>query len=73
MALNFTPKEIKLESGIKVISGPRTTRATVATDFPVAEMGTLYVSTVGKMNLKETDTGGAVSTDWLRVSTAASD
>lgn len=65
------------ESGIaaQIVTGPRTTRQTVANDFPGAPIGTIYISTGtnAPIYVKIAASGASVDTDWQRVTVSAAD
>lgn len=71
-------REITFENGVKIVTGARVTRATVAADYPNVPVGTLYISRLpngqtARSYQKVTHTGAGVSTDWEKTTTSAAD
>lgn len=71
-------RELQFENGVKILTGPRATRALVAGDYPAAPIGSLYLQSVatgstGRIYLKTTHTGNGVASDWTKVTTSAAD
>ena len=67
----FAVGDLRLSGNTHVISGSATTRQAVETAFPAAPIGSVYVSSGGKIYLKLTDAGA--NTDWQLVTTSAAD
>lgn len=68
-------QSLKFHSGSQFVTGNKITRATVATEYPGAPLGTIYLSS-GSANpvyIKTASTGASVNTDWVKVSTSAAD
>lgn len=64
-------REIELFNGVKVLTGPRGTRATIQAEFPTVPIGSLYISTTGELFIKSANTGA--NTDWTKGTFSASD
>lgn len=57
-----------------IFAGNKTTRATLILEVPkTAAIGSVYLSTAGKIYLKVASTATPAATDWQRVTTTAAD
>ena len=74
----FSLDRLEFAAGPVFVVGTKSTRASVASEFPAVAIGSIYIGaptsgSTGRMYLKTTHTGSGIDTDWTKFTTTAAD